>query len=239
MRKTHRHLPRFILGLSSILFLAACAPATPATPTISADELITQAAATVAVQLTQRAALTPSPLPATATLAPTNTQAPTAAQPTQPAAATNTPAPTNASAQTKDAGSFVADVTVPDGTGAAPGVQFDKTWRVKNTGETTWTTSYSLNWVDGEKMGAPDSIPMPNEVRPGETVDITVKLTAPSKAGNYQTFFRLRNADGKFFRLDGSGDLWVKISVGGVSPTPDLTETANAPTAEPSVTPTE
>lgn len=224
------------LVLSSILLIAACTPAAPAVPTADPEALLTQAAATVAVQLTQRAALTPSPLPPTATTAPTNTQPPPAVQPTLPPAATNTPAPTSAPAQGKDAGSFVSDVTIPDGTGAAPGVVFDKVWRIKNTGETTWTTSYTLNWVDGDKMGAPDSVSMPNDVRPGETVDITIKLTAPAKAGSYQTFFRLRNADGQFFRLDGSGDLWVKISVGGVSPTPDLTETAKAPTAEPTAT---
>jgi len=227
------------LLLCSVVLLAACAPTAPKTPTVNPDDLITQAAGTVAVQLTQNAALTPSPLPPTATIAPTNTQAPTAVPATLPAAETKAPAATSASAQTKDAASFVEDVTIPDGTGAAPGVQFEKIWRIKNTGETTWTTAYSLNWVDGERMGSPDSIPMPKEVRPGETVDISVKLTAPAKSGSYQTFFRLRNAGGQFFRLDGSGDLWVKIAVGGVSPTPDLTETAGAPTASPTVTPTE
>jgi hypothetical protein len=127
-------------------------------------------------------------------------------------------------------------VNIPDGTGAAPGTQFDKTWRVKNTGKSTWTVAYSLVPIDGDRMGSPDSIPMPHEVRPGETVDITVKLTAPAKDGSYQTFFRLRNASGQFFRLDGTGDLWVKISVGGSTPTPNLTPTITV-TPSQSVTP--
>jgi hypothetical protein len=131
----------------------------------------------------------------------------------------------------------VEDVTIPDGTGAAPGITFDKVWRIKNTGKTTWTPAYSLVYVDGERMGAPESIPMPKDVRPGETVDISVKLTAPEKTGSHQTFFRLRNAAGQYFRLDGSGDLWVKISVGGASPTPNLTATAGGPTVEPTSTP--
>jgi hypothetical protein len=130
----------------------------------------------------------------------------------------------------------VADVTIPDGTGAGPGVAFDKTWRIKNTGVTTWTTAYALVWVDGEKMNGPESVSMPNEVRPGETVDITVRLTAPEKSGSYQTYYRLRNASGQYFRLDGSGDLWVKIAVGGASPTPDLTATAGATPNTPTVT---
>lgn len=227
--------------LTGVLLLSACGPATPKTPAVSPDEIITQAAATAAVQLTKIAALTPSPLPPTP--APSNTPipaTPTTAAPAVPppdaATATATSAP--ASVKAPDAASFVADVTVPDGTGAAPGSQFEKIWRIKNTGTTTWTVSYSLVWVDGEKMGAPDSIAMPNEVRPGETVELKVKLTAPEKSGSYQTFFRLRNASGQFFRLDGTGDLWVKIAVGGASPTPDLTMTAGAPIATPSVTPT-
>lgn len=231
--------PLILVALLSLaLILSACGPSKVQTPTVNPEELLTQAAGTVVVQLTQNAALTPSPAPSS-TPAPTNTQAPTAtvALATQPPAATNTPAPNNP-AQTADSGSFVADVTIPDGTGAAPGIQFEKTWRIKNTGTTTWTQSYTLNWVDGDKMGAPDSIALTKDVRPGETVDISVTLTAPAKTGSYQTFFRLRNASGQFFRLDGSGDLWVKISVGGASPTPDLTKTAEAPTATPSLTPT-
>jgi hypothetical protein len=94
-------------------------------------------------------------------------------------------------------------------------------------------------------MGAGDAIPMPNEVKPGETVDITVRLTAPTQAGTYQTYYRLRNAQSQFFRLDGSGDLWLKIISGqppaatntpasGTTNTPEAAETA---TETPAATP--
>lgn len=236
MNKSKPSLAIFAL-LAGALLLSACnMPATSGTPTVDPNTVLTQAAGTVAVELTKSAALTPSP---TATSQATHTPAPTftaASQPTAAPAATNTTAPASNPASSQDAASFVDDITIPDGTGAAPGIVFDKTWRIKNTGVTTWTASYSLVWVDGEKMNAPDSVPMPKEVRPGETVDITVRLTAPQKAGSYQTYFRLRNASGQYFRLDGSGDLWVKIAVGGGSPTPDLTATTVAST--PSVTPT-
>lgn len=218
--------------LAGLVLLAACSPAKSETPTPDANTLITQAAATVGAQLTQMAALTPSPA-ATATLAPTNPPLATdtpAAQPTSeasPTAAGTTPAPQAQATKTGDAGSFVADVTVPDGTGAAPGSAFDKVWRVKNTGVTTWDTTYSLMYVDGDRMGAPDNgAPLPKAVRPGEEVDITMHLTAPLKPGTYQTFFRLRNAGGQYFRLDGTGDLWIKIIVGGAAVTPNMTQTA-------------
>src|SRR5690349_5782138 len=39
---------------------------------------------------------------------------------------------------------FVADVTVPDGTNFPPKATFTKTWRLKNIGSCTWTTSYQI-----------------------------------------------------------------------------------------------
>ena len=236
MYRTKTNLLTVVL-LASIL-LAACAPSTPQTPTIDANQILTQAAGTVAVELTRVSALTPSPMPATSTPAPTNTPQATATTGTQPTApapvqATNTQPVTAPVGGGPDAASFVADVTVPDGTGALPGSKFEKVWRIKNTGTTTWTADYDLVYIDGDQMGAPESIPMPKDVRPEETVDISVMLTAPATPGSYQTFFRLRNASGQFFRLDSSGDLWVKISVGtGSTATIEPTATGEAAATE-------
>jgi hypothetical protein len=53
-----------------------------------------------------------------------------------------------------------------------------------------------------------------------------MQLTAPNTPGTYQTYYRLRNASGQYFRLDGGGDLWVKIIVGlGASATVEPTVT--------------
>src|SRR3990172_929541 len=80
---------------------------------------------------------------------------------------------------------FIADVTVPDGTRFEPGTTFKKTWRLKNIGTCTWTTSYSLVFDSGERMGALASINFPSGVAPGQTIDLTVDMTAPSTAGHY------------------------------------------------------
>lgn len=236
-----KKLTLLTLTLLSIgtLLLAACGSSANKTPTPDANLVITQAAQTVAVQLTLNAALTPSP---THTVQPSSTPVPaTATQAVQappPAAATNTIAPKALPTSAQDNAAFVTDVTVPDGTGATPGITFKKTWRIKNTGVSTWTESYALIWVDGEKMGFPDSVKMPKSVNPGEEVDITADLTAPTKPGSYTSYFRLRNASGQTFKMDGTGDLWVKIVVGGASITPDLTGTATVTPATPTVTST-
>ena len=122
-----------------------------------------------------------------------------------------------AQAATCDWAQFVADVTVPDGTTYAPGASFTKTWRLRNIGYCTWSTSYALVFDSGEKMGAPSSVPMPTSVAPGQTVDLTVNLTAPSAAGHYFGYWKLRNANNVNFGIGSTMNraFWVEIYVSG------------------------
>ncbi|HEX9840868.1 MAG TPA: NBR1-Ig-like domain-containing protein, partial [Anaerolineales bacterium] len=128
--------------------------------------------------------------------------------------------PGRASAQTNcDRAQFVADVTVPDGTVFAPGATFTKTWRLKNVGTCTWTKSYSLVFDSGEKMGAPDSVPLPSDVPPGGSIDLTVNMTAPGTAGHYFGYWKLKNASGVLFGigLNANRTFWVEINVSGTT----------------------
>jgi hypothetical protein len=56
-----------------------------------------------------------------------------------------------------DRAQFVSDVTAPDGSSFAPGATFTKTWRLMNIGTCTWNTAYSLTWVGGDSLSAPQS----------------------------------------------------------------------------------
>ncbi|HVN15907.1 MAG TPA: NBR1-Ig-like domain-containing protein [Anaerolineales bacterium] len=110
---------------------------------------------------------------------------------------------------------FVADVTVPDGTTYAPGASFRKTWRLKNIGSCAWTTSYALVFDSGERFGAPAAVNFPITVNPGQTVDISVDMTAPSTAGQYYGYWKLRNASNVVFGIGStaSSSFWVEINV--------------------------
>ena len=116
-----------------------------------------------------------------------------------------------------DRAAFVTDVNVPDGTIFTPGAAFSKTWRLKNTGSCTWTKDYRLTYYSGEVMNAQVAVPMPFYVYPGETVDVTVNMVAPSAPGNYRSFWILANASGKMFGIgsDASNPFWVEINVAG------------------------
>lgn len=97
--------------------------------------------------------------------------------------------------------SYVADVTVPDGTVLRPGEAFVKTWRVRNTGTTTWTAGYTLAYFSDDKLDGPDAVPLP-AARPGETVELSLMLTAPATPGLHKSTWKARNAEGRVFEHD-------------------------------------
>jgi fibronectin type 3 domain-containing protein len=116
---------------------------------------------------------------------------------------------------TCDRAQFISDVTIPDGTIIVPGATFSKTWRLKNIGTCTWTTSYALMFDSGTQMGGPSTASMPTTVAPGQTVDITISLTAPTTAGTYRGYWKFRNASGIPFGIGtgGTKSWWVEIRV--------------------------
>ena len=172
------------------------------------------------------------------TVTPTVTGTPPTVTPTSTAPTVTSTVPPSSC----DKVQFIADVTVPDGKIYAPGTVFNKTWRLKNIGSCTWTTSYQLVFYSGEKMGGPDSLAFPKSVAPGQTVDITVTLTAPTTAGTYRGYWMFKNASGALFGIGAYGNKpwWVEIVVSGTgatdTPTPTPTVTGTPPTV--TVTPT-
>ena len=94
---------------------------------------------------------------------------------------------------------FVADVTIPDGTVLTPNQVFTKTWRLKNVGTCAWTTSYAVVFSNGDQMGGPSTQNLSGAVNPGQTVDVSINLTAPGTPGSYKGFWKLRDASGVLF----------------------------------------
>jgi hypothetical protein len=218
----------FCIGLAAIgvLMIAACnLPANETPVTDDPALLYTAAAQTVNAQLTQVPVATQPVLPTTTqivqvptfTLPPSNTPPPTAT--TVPPTATQIPIPC-------DRASYVEDVTYPDNSEVASGSNFTKTWRLKNTGTCTWNSGYALVFLRGDSMGGPASLQFTTgTVSPGQVIDVSVNLLAPSTTGTYQGFWQLRNANGVIFGIgaDAKAEFWVKIKA--VTPTPTATPT--------------
>jgi hypothetical protein len=203
---------------------------------------VTQAYQTVSARLTEASTLTPMASATSIPSATPSTSTPTSQAPiaTTTAAATSPPA-----SQTKlcdqAAPGVPIDVTIPDDTRMAPGQNFTKTWRLQNTGTCTWTPEYSIAVFSGDAMNAPSSVPLLSNVAPGQTIDISVDLTAPTTAGTYQGNWKLRNKQGAWFGIGpgGSSPFWVRIVVAGSAATLPVTTTPGTPypgaTTEPSV----
>jgi multidrug efflux pump subunit AcrA (membrane-fusion protein) len=109
------------------------------------------------------------------------------------------------------------DITIEDDTEMEPGEIFTKIWRVVNVGTCTWTTEYQIVFFSGESMGAITSVPLPDQVQQGESVDLEVEMTAPEEPGTYQGNWKLRNTDGQLFGIGPGGEspFWVRIVVPG------------------------
>jgi hypothetical protein len=120
------------------------------------------------------------------------------------------PGPTVTPAGCYDYMTYAQDVTVPDDTIMQPGQDFDKVWRIRNTGTCNWDTSYKLVFVQGSQMGGSPST-VTTTVKPGETYDILIDQTAPQEPGKYTGIWQMVNKNGTPF----GERIWVKITVPG------------------------
>jgi len=202
--------PQIIIGLAAVLtliFTGGCnLPKAGQALTPTGDFASTAAAQTVAALTTQFAQMIPSSPPSVGETPPSDRM-------------TTTPSPAENPAPCEQA-EFVSDVTVPDGSEFAPGQTFIKTWRLKNTGSCTWTTSYRVVFDSGNALGAPPSFNLPVNVPPDGLVDISVNMKAPEQPREYESYWKLQNPQGVVFGLGSRGDkaFWVKITV--IAPTP-------------------
>jgi serine/threonine-protein kinase len=110
--------------------------------------------------------------------------------------------------------SFVADATIPDGAYVAPGSRFKKTWILKNIGTCTWTKKYALVYSMGDQMGGKSPTYLSYEVEPGQVVDLSLNLTAPSKYGNFNSYWLMQDDEGHLFGWGKNHDqrIWAKIT---------------------------
>ena len=173
----------------------------------------------------KKQASTPTP-PPTATLLPT---APMIYPAAPTAVPTATPIPVSAPATCNYTMGYVADVTIPDGQPISAGSPFTKTWRLRNTGNCAWTTAFMFTFVSGSQMGGLNRY-LPYTVSPGDTVDISVDLIAPTTPGTYQGYWQIKTPQG----YNVGFSVWVTIVVPGAYSYPTEPPYYEVPTSAPS-----
>ena len=98
-----------------------------------------------------------------------------------------------------DAADFLADVTVPDTGVVLPSQPLTKTWRLRNSGSSTWGAGYQVVFIGGAALaGAPAAVAVPN-AGPNDSVEVTASFSAPADTGVHRAYWRLRSPNGAFF----------------------------------------
>lgn len=106
---------------------------------------------------------------------------------------------------------FVCDVTIGEGEEVSPDTKFQKTWRLRNTGQTAWPPHTILTFLQGEQLNGPNHIRVP-ELHPGKEIDLSVHLKSPNAVGIYAGSWRLcwvSNGVPNYF----GEEIWVVITV--------------------------
>jgi len=191
-----------------------------------ADTVRTAAAATANARLTEIGPRTAEPT-TTPYATRTMTLPPTATVPGLP---TNTPRPaaTATSQRSPDAAEWVTQ-SPADYSTFAPGTPFKMTWTIRNVGTSTWTRAYQLRFFANHQLGAPAAVNFSKDVPPGDTIDLTVDMIAPTTPGDYHSLWVLTSdKTGNFYPVD----IHIKVSAA-----PAATPTSS-PTSPPAATPT-
>ncbi|HNZ14847.1 MAG TPA: NBR1-Ig-like domain-containing protein [Anaerolineaceae bacterium] len=195
-QQTQEHFQTLVAQLTATVPVESTEPVEPVEPT---ESPVVQPSNTVEPTAVPATSVPPTAVPPTAV--------PPTAVPTRPAP-TATPIPCYQL-------SFVADVTIPDGTKIPGGNTFTKTWRIKNTGSCTWDERFDVAFVRGTQLAASAIYDFRKVVKPGETVEISIEMTAPTTNGVYTSEWQMVNPNGVKFGggPKSDGTFWAKIEV--------------------------
>jgi len=235
--------------LAATLLLTACGGTASQSPTPDPALIYTSAAQTVEAELT----LTAETNPATATitafpLMTETTEMPTAilgnggVLPTLPGPQTtdiSTTLPgeptltqqvvvaTLPKSQAADKATWISN-DPPDSALVVTDAKFDITWQMKNAGNTTWTTKYTIRYFSGNIIMKHKQFNFRSDVKPGDTGAFIVDAIAPSKPGTYNTWWKMTNDLGQNF-----GDMSLTIIVINEGETPTSSPVAPTSTKSP------
>jgi len=118
-------------------------------------------------------------------------------------------APASAPAKGPQA-TMVRHVTLGHGSKLEQGQVLVKTWAVQNTGAEAWPATSKLIFLRGDRelLGETEEFSV-IPAAAGQTVEVSVPVTTPVKAGNYTAYFQLANSERNVF----GPRLWLEVQV--------------------------
>lgn len=94
--------------------------------------------------------------------------------------------------------SFIADLSIPDGTVVTPGETIDKRWQVKNSGTCNWDQSYHFRLTAGPDLGAANEQAL-FPARSGIEFPLRILFSAPQEPGTYRSAWQAIDPQGQSF----------------------------------------
>lgn len=209
--------------IAASLLLSACGAGAEQAPTLDIEAINTTVAGTAIAQLSSQLTQTALAAPPTPTDTPQplptisdGSALPTIsfdASPTSAFGFTPLPAFTQIGSTPAPAGTvalgdacnnnvFEGDITIPDGANLKPGEDFEKIWKIRNSGTCTWDEGYMLVFIAGDRAIDPYDFVFTKTsdfVAPGAAINIGIDLTAPLTEGAYEGHWRMRTDSGYYF----------------------------------------
>ncbi|WP_106396592.1 NBR1-Ig-like domain-containing protein [Actinocorallia populi] len=106
---------------------------------------------------------------------------------------------------------FEGDITYPDGTLVRQGEEFEKVWRIRNAGTVEWEGRFLMRANDAI-CAAPDRVEIPR-TRPGESVDIRVRVRTPKESGSCRIYWKMVDRQGRTL-FPGKRPIFLDVRVG-------------------------
>jgi len=84
---------------------------------------------------------------------------------------------------------------------------------VKNVGTCAWSKDYKIFFFGGNQMHAPSAVSFPQTVNPGETVNLSVNMVAPSDKGSYSGSWMLKSSGGTVFGVGAAYNVPLTVNI--------------------------
>lgn len=180
----------FTLTFIAALLIVACGGENIDPETAIQTSVAETVAAQTPIVITQTPAATEFP-----TQTPFAAALPTLGTPIALVSPTAVPANSTGSKAECGKASLQEDGPPVDGKIFKPGDQFTKTWYIKNESNCVWDTTYKIIFWDGDILGGGYYYQLPQVTGPGQTVPISLVLTAPTTPGKYHSEWKLQTPD--------------------------------------------
>lgn len=107
---------------------------------------------------------------------------------------------------------YLKDVSIPDRSEVAPGIELNKFWELVNVGDHDWPSGFSIEQISGDRIFKPESFTILPTVPSKASFRVSAVIKAPTRPGRYTSYVKLIDDKGTRF----GPRFWVDFMVSGI-----------------------